>query len=500
MDTGGQSKYQKYVQEIGEYGTVTQVYYPIAVAQGLPTARPHELVYFENGALGEIFNIHPDTVEILLFSKDPVATGTNVARSGKLFSVPVGFELLGKVINPLCQSLLPDPNFKIPEKERPADTEPLTVDARARLKDSLKTGVSVVDMLIPLGRGQRELVIGDRKSGKTAFLLATVKNQIQAGSLAIYAAVGKKKSDIRQIQDYFIREGIMDQVIIVATSSSDSPSLIYETPSVAMALAEYFRDEGRDVIVTMDDLSTHAKFYRELSLIAKNFPGRDSYPGDVFYSHAKLMERAGCFTHPKVGAVTITCLPVCETVEGDLAGYIQTNIMGMTDGHIFFDSNVYKEGRRPAVNIPLSVTRVGKQIQTPAERSVNRELLSFLGLYEKTQALSHFGAELTDHVKVVLKNGEKIYKFFTQPQDMVVPPEVQMITFSMIWNSLIDENMTIEDVRKKLIEAVHANPKISEFFKKLCDVKTFNELLDGISKNKDYLQSLCGKTTQSAKS
>jgi len=500
MDTTGQSLYQKFVQEIGEYGTVTQVNYPIAVAQGLPTARPHEVVYFENGALGEVFNIHPDTVEILLFSKDPVATGTNVARSGKLLSMPVGYELLGKVINPLCQTLIPDPTFTVPTKERPVDTEPLTVDARSRLKDSLKTGVAVVDMLIPLGRGQRELVIGDRKSGKTAFLQATMKNQVESGALAIYAAVGKKKGDIRQIQDYFIRAGIMDKVTIIATSPSDSPSLIYETPAAAMALAEFFRDEGKDVIVVMDDLSTHAKFYRELSLIAKNFPGRDSYPGDIFYSHAKLMERAGCFTHPKVGSVTITCLPVCETVEGDLAGYIQTNIMGMTDGHIFFDSNVYKEGRRPAVNIPLSVTRVGKQIQTPAERSVNRELMSFLGLYEKTQALSHFGAELTDHVKVVLKNGEKIYKFFTQPQDMVVPPEVQMVTFAMIWNSLVEENMTIEDVRKRLIEAVTANPKIKEFFQGLCNVKTFNDLLDGISKNKEYLQTLCGKTTQSAKS
>src|SRR6185437_420062 len=217
---------------------------------------------------------------------------------------------------------------------------------------------------------------------------------------------------IKRLQEFFVAEKIMDKIVIVATSSYSSPSIIYQTPYAAMAIAEYYKELGQHTLLVMDDLSTHAKFYRELSLLARRFPGRDSYPGDIFYVHSKLLERGGNFKHPTAKEVAISCLPVIEIVEGDLTGYVSTNVMGITDGHIYLDTNIYYQGMRPAVNIPLSVTRVGRQTLDKLTRDVNKNLTSFLANYEKLQSLSHFGQELTDDVKRDLRIGELIYKFF----------------------------------------------------------------------------------------
>src|SRR5258708_6702594 len=294
---------------------------------------------------------------------------------------------MGQTINPLGELLDPSLPFTEPQELRDIDAKPVGISGRQKITSPRVTGISLIDLLIPLGRGQRELIIGDRKTGKTSLLMTTIKKQVSEGVIAIYAAIAKKKSDIKRLQEFFVQEQIMDKVIIVATSSYDSPSLIYQTPYAAMAIAEYFRDQGIHSLLILDDLSTHAKFYRELSLLARRFPGRDSYPGDIFYVHSRLLERGGNFKHKTAGEVSITVLPVVEIVEGDFTGYISTNVMGITDGHIYLDSNIYYQGMRPAVNIPLSVTRVGRQTVDKLTRDVNKNLTSFLANYEKLQNL-----------------------------------------------------------------------------------------------------------------
>jgi F-type H+/Na+-transporting ATPase subunit alpha len=416
-----------------------------------------------------------------------------VTRTDQILSLPVGPELLGHLINPLGEPLDPSVPFTPPKTLRDLDAKPIGISGRQKLTTHLVTGISLIDLLIPLGRGQRELIIGDRKTGKTSLLMTTIKKQVEEGVVAIYAAIAKKKSDIKKIQAFFVQEKIMDKVIIVATSSYDSPSLIFQTPYAGMAIAEYFRDQGKHALLILDDLSTHAKFYRELSLLARRFPGRDSYPGDIFYVHSKLLERAGNFKHKTVGEVSITCLPVIEIVEGDFTGYIATNVMGITDGHIYLDSNIYYQGLRPAVNIPLSVTRVGRQTLDKLAREVNKTLTAFLAEYEKIANLSHFGQELTDEVKKNLHIGELIYKFFNQPYQQTIPTTIQLIMLSMLLQNFIPDKEALDKMKKALLDAFfHDGPK--KWLMELAvakDLKTFDA---NVLANKDKLLALVPKT------
>jgi F-type H+-transporting ATPase subunit alpha len=256
-----------------------------------------------------------------------------------------------------------------------------------------------------------------------------------------------------------------------------------------MAIAEYFRDFGLNTILVLDDLSTHAKFYRELSLLAKRFPGRDSYPGDIFYTHSRLLERGGYFKHPKAGQVAITCFPVIEIVEGDFTGYIATNVMGITDGHIYLDSNIYFQGMRPAVNVPLSVTRVGRQTLDKLSREMNKNLTTFLASYTKLQTISHFGQELTEDVKRQLTQGELINKFFNQPYQLTVPRPVQLIIISMIQQNLITTKEELEKLKKGIIAASYDRRYQKTLFD-ITDAKDVKELNENVMKNKDILLKL----------
>jgi F-type H+-transporting ATPase subunit alpha len=373
------------------------------------------------------------------------------------------------------------------------DARPTDISGRVKISDHLSTGISMIDIMVPLGRGQRELVIGDRKTGKTSLLMTTIKEQAKEGVVSIYAAIAKKKSDIKKMQQFFAQEGIADKVIIVATSSYDSPSLIYQTPYAAMAIAEYFRDQGTHSLLILDDLSTHAKFYRELSLLSRRFPGRDSYPGDIFYTHSRLLERAGNFKHPAAGNVSITCLPVIEIVEGDFTGYISTNVMSITDGHIYLDSNLYYQGLRPAVNIPLSVTRVGRQTLGKLTREVNKYLAAFLAQYEKLKNLSHFGQELTPDVKKNLWLGEMIYKFFNQPYQETIPSSVQLIILSLILQNFIEDKESMDKAKKGLIQAF-TQPESRDWLNEIVktgDLKIFNE---NVKNNKDQILAFTQNT------
>lgn len=482
-------EFNQLLRETGEYGIVIQVSHPIVFIEGLPTVKTHEVIMFDNGQKGEVFSINRGRIEARTFSHEPILVGSKVTRTNQLLSVPVGKELLGQTLDPLGQPLDSNIKFVPPKELRDLEAKPVGISGRQKITKPLNTGVTLIDLLIPLGRGQRELIIGDRKTGKTSVLMTIIKKQVEEGSVAIYAAIAKKKSDIKKLQEFFVQERIMDKVIIIATSSYDSPSLIYQTPYSGMAIAEYFRDQGLHSILIMDDLSTHAKFYRELSLLARRFPGRDSYPGDIFYTHSRLLERAGNFKHPKVGEVSITCLPVIEIVEGDFTGYIATNVMGITDGHIYLDSNIYYQGMRPAVNIPLSVTRVGRQALDKLSREVNKNLTVFLVKYEKLQNLSHFGQELTDDVKKDLRIGDIIYKFFNQSYHLTVPRTLQLIILSMILQEIIDSKETLDKIRIGLLNAF-AREDWQKWLLELAtteDLKRFNE---NILKNKEHLLKL----------
>lgn len=488
-------QFNQYLEKFGEYGEVVQVNYPIVSIIGLPSARLNEVVLFETGDLGQIIDLHEDVSNILLFSQTKLKTKTKLTRTDSYLAIPVGKELLGHIINPFGQPISASQSKPQTKESRRIDTPPQGIANRLKITKQLTTGTALVDIMIPLGKGQRQLVLGDRKTGKSSFVLNTIRNQINEGAIAIYAAVGKKSAEIKQLEAFMAEDDRKDNMIVVATTAFDSPGLIHLTPFVAMTIAEYFRDIGRDTIVIMDDLLTHAKFYREFSLIAQTFPGRDSYPANIFHVHARLLERAGSFKHPEHGQVSITCLPIVETQEGDLTGYIVSNLMSITDGHVFFDSNVFAEGRRPAINIPLSVTRVGKQTQDHVSKDINRELSSLFAVYERVENLSHFGSEMTDSVKSIFATGGRVYSFFNQDAGLIIPKEVSLVVFSLIWLHLLSDEADIEQSRQNLLKAC-LQEENRLFLRSLFNVENFNQLLKNVTDYKDKILALCKPTAK----
>lgn len=481
--------FHQLLEKTGEYGVVYQVNHPIVFIEGLPNVRTHEVVMFESGQKGEVFSITRGKVEVRTFSHDPVKVGTKVTRTNKLLSIPVGKELLGHTINPLGDPIDTTEAFTPPTTLCDLEAKPVDISGRQKIATPMLTGIALIDLLIPLGRGQRELIIGDRKTGKTSVIMTTVKNQVLEGVIVVYAVIAKRKSDIKRLQEFFTQEKIMDKLVIVATSSFDSPSLIYQTPYAAMSIAEYFRDQGINTLVVFDDLSTHAKFYRELSLLAKRFPGRDSYPGDIFYTHSRLLERAGNFKHKTAGEVAISCLPVIEIVQGDFTSYIATNVMGITDGHIYLDTDIYYQGLRPAVNVPLSVTRVGRQAQDKLSREFNKELTSFLATYNKLLNVSHFGQELTADVKRKLAQGDLLNKFFNQPYQITIPHQVQLIIVSFIMQDFLQKKEELDKLKDGLMAAFNDQGK-QKMILDIANTKDYKAFNENVKTHKDEILAL----------
>lgn len=474
-----QKDFTDYLNQVEEIGIVSEVARSITYISGLPNAKPAEVIIFETGGFGQILSLSHDFAEALVFTDgQKVKVGTRVTRTNQLLEIPVGEELLGQILNPLGRTLSLS-QLKKPNYFRHVETPAPGIDERKRVKRPLETGVTMVDMIIPLGKGQRELIIGDRKTGKTNFLLQTVLMQARQGAICIYAAIGKKRLDIKKVEEFFAKNNILENAVIVASSSQDPAGIIYLTPYTAMSIAEYFKDQGRDVLIILDDLTTHAKFYREISLLGRRFPGRNSYPGDIFHTHARLLERAGNFI-AKNGESSITCLPVVETTQGDLSGYIQTNIMSMTDGHLYFDSDLFAKGRRPAINPFLSVTRVGHQTQSKIKREINRELTSFLTLFEKMQGFVHFGAELSETIKSTLLTGERIFAFFEQTAHETLSPNIQVFIFSLIWAGIWQDKNPEEMAKAiekiiKVYQTESGRKKIDALVEK---AESFNDLLN----------------------
>ncbi len=476
--------FNSYLDESGEIGYVRNFAGSIVYVEGLPSVKPSEVVLFENGFFGEVNALNHNDAEILLFNSQQMPIGTRAVKINEQLTIPVGNEYLGKTINPLGKPFgLP---FQIPTVFRYVNAEPLGIPFRHEVTEPLETGVSIVDMLVPIGRGQRQLILGDRKTGKTTFLKQTVVSQSKRGAICIYAAIGKKQSEIKEIEEYFKSVGILDNVIIVASRPEDASGLVYLTPYSAMAIAEHFRDAGKDVLIVLDDLFMHAKFCREIALLAKRFPGRNSYPVNIFYLHSKLLERAGNFLI-KDKVTSITALPVIETSQGDITGYIQTNLISMTDGHVFFDSDLFSKGRRPAINPFLSVTRVGHQTQTKLKREISRELISFLTISEKLSSYTHFGAELNIATKQILEMRERIVVFMDQLQSDSIPSNIQIIIFLLIWTNIWTTKE--RDVQKKdsqkLVEAYEKNTEFKKTIDAMIDkAGSFNALIKDVRINR----------------
>ena len=479
--------FNHYLDTYGEIGFVDSSFYSIVYVSGLPQVHPSEIVVFETGDIGQVLTLTPGFSEILLLTNAQLRVGSKVVRTGKSFEVPVGTELLGRVINPLGY---PRDKGKVLTslKTRLVDTDPPKILERTQVQKPLETGVTLVDLVVPLGRGQRELIIGDRKTGKTEFLLQTILTQASYGTICIYAVIGQKQIDIQKLTEFFQDRKIAKTTIIVASSSSDPSGLIYLTPYTAMAIAEFFRDQGKEVLLILDDLTSHARCYREISLLAKRFPGRSAYPGDIFYLHARLLERAGNFKNG-----SITALPLAESILGDLSGFVQTNLMSMTDGHIFFDIELFNQGKRPAVNPFLSVSRVGHQTQSPLLRDVSREVSIFLVSYERMKQFLHFGAEVGENARKILALGEKLDVFFNQSSEMIIPVTINVVILAALWAGIWNETRK-EDLKREMESIILTYQTNTNYKKQFDDLifssKLFADLVNYLRRNSEVVTSV----------
>lgn len=405
--------------EMKETGRVILVGDGIARVYGLRDCMANELLEFEDGSAGLAQNLEEDTVSVAVLSDDNnIREGTVVKRTGKLLSVPVGEKLLGRVVNALGEpidgkgSIEPDDYFPI-ESEAPGIIE------RKSVSVPLQTGIKAIDSMIPIGRGQRELLIGDRQTGKTEIAIDTIINQKNSDVICIYVAIGQKNTSVVSLVNTLKKEGAMDYTIVVSASASESAPLQYIAPYSGCAMAEYFRKQGKDVLIIYDDLSKHAVAYRALSLLIRRPPGREAYPGDVFYLHSRLLERAACVA-PEYGGGSITALPIIETQAGDVSAYIPTNVISITDGQIFLETELFHSGVMPAINPGISVSRVGGAAQKASMKKVSGELKLLYSQYRELQAFAQFGSDLDADTKNRLALGERIVEVLKQPRNSPV--------------------------------------------------------------------------------
>ena len=424
--------------EMKETGTVILVGDGIARVYGLRECMASELLEFEDGSFGMAQNLETETVSVALLSNDNnVREGSAVKRTGKVLSVPVGEEMLGRVVDALGNPI--DGKGPIAAKEtRPIESEAPGIIERKSVSVPLQTGIKAIDSMIPIGRGQRELIIGDRQTGKTEIALDTIINQKNSGVLCIYVAIGQKNSSVVQLANELTAAGAMEYTIIVSASASESAPLQYVAPYSGCAMAEYFREQGKDVLIIYDDLSKHAVAYRALSLLIRRPPGREAYPGDVFYLHSRLLERAACVA-PEYGGGSITALPLIETQAGDVSAYIPTNVISITDGQIFLETELFHAGVMPAINPGISVSRVGGSAQLKGMKKVAGELKLLYSQYRELQAFAQFGSDLDADTKARLALGERIVEVLKQGRNSPVRVGCQVAIVYAVINGYLND-------------------------------------------------------------
>jgi len=465
--------------DISNTGTVLEVGDGIARIYGLSDAMAGELLEFENGTIGMALNLEESNIGAVIFGKTQgIKEGSIVKGLGKVAEVPAGNEMLGRVVDALGNPI--DGKGSITaDKYMPIERQASGIIARKPVTQPMQTGIKAIDGMFPIGKGQRELIIGDRQTGKTAIAIDAIINQKNNDVLCIYVAIGQKRSTVAQIYKKLEEAGALEYTTIVAATASESAPLQYLAPYSGVAMGEYFMDQGKDVLIVYDDLSKHAVSYREMSLLLKRPPGREAYPGDVFYLHSRLLERAAKLSD-KLGGGSITALPIVETQAGDISAYIPTNVISITDGQIFLETDLFNSGFRPAINAGVSVSRVGGAAQVKAMKQVASKVKLELAQYNELLAFTQFGSDLDKATRDQLNRGSKIMEVLKQPQYSPYRVEEQVISFYCVTNGYFDDvpNEKLRTFEKDLIEAIRNDSNIlSEILeKKSLDDNLKNEL------------------------
>lgn len=455
-------------------GHVVEVFDGIAKISGLSDIKASEMVTFPNGEFGVTLNLEEDSVGVIIlgdFSK--IREGDVVNATGKILEVPVGDAMIGRVVNALGAPI--DGKGKIATNDfYPIERVASGVITRLSVDQPVQTGIKAIDALIPIGRGQRELIIGDRQTGKTAIAIDTILNQRGQNMKCVYVSIGQKDSKLRKLQTRLEEGGAMDYTVIVSAGSSESAALSYIAPYTGVSIAEYFMDKGQDVLIIYDDLSKHAVAYREISLLLRRPPGREAYPGDVFYLHSRLLERA-CRKNKEYGGGSITALPIIETQAGDVSAYIPTNVISITDGQIFLETDLFYKGIRPAVNVGLSVSRVGGTAQIKGMKKVAGTLKLDLAQFRELEAFSQFGSDLDDATKRQLERGKRAVELLKQPQYSPIVVERQIVSLYALVKGLMD---TVPADKIKEFEdglADYAENNAKTFMKEIRETKMWTD-------------------------
>jgi len=421
-----------------EVGTVTRVGSGIAEVAGLPGVDSEELVVFPDGLLGLAVNLDPERVGVILLGPGTnVTTGTEVRRTGRVADTPVGEGLLGRVLD--ATGKVRDGGGALrSEERRPVEREAPAIMDRAPVEVPLQTGIKSVDALTPIGRGQRELIVGDRQTGKTAVAVDAILNQRDTGVIAVYCAVGQRGTAVARVVDTLRENDAMEHTIVVVAAGEEAPGLQFLTPYAATAMAEYFMEQGRDVLLVYDDLTRHARVYRELSLLLRRPPGREAYPGDIFYIHSRLLERATHLRSDKGGG-SLTALPVVETQAQDISAYIPTNLISITDGQIYLSPDLYQKGVLPAVDVGRSVSRVGGKAQLPAYREVAGELRLAYSQFEELETFARFATRLDEDTRATIERGRRVREALKQPEAEPLPAAEQVAVLKAVNAGLFDD-------------------------------------------------------------
>ena len=428
-----------------EIGYVIQVGDGIAKVHGLDKCKANELLRFENDSYGMALNLEESCVSVVMLGTDVgISEGSLVKRTGQVVSVPVGEALIGRVVDALGQPI--DGKGPIAAKEmRPIERNAPGIIERKSVSVPLQTGIKAIDSMMPIGRGQRELIIGDRQTGKTVIAMDTIINQKGKGVICIYVAIGQKRSTVAQLVDNLAKNGAMDYTIVVSATASELAPLQYIAPYSGCTMGEYFMDQGKDVLIVYDDLSKHAVAYRALSLLIRRPPGREAFPGDVFYLHSRLLERAARVA-PEYGGGSMTALPIIETQAGDVSAYIPTNVISITDGQIYLESELFHSGVMPAINPGISVSRVGGSAQIKAMKKVAGSLKLMYSQYRELQSFSQFGSDLDADTKARLAQGERIVEILKQDRNSPIDVELQVCIIYAVTKNLLTD-VPVERIR-----------------------------------------------------
>ncbi len=473
--------------EMQETGTVILVGDGIARVYGLKACMASELLEFEDGSFGMAQNLESETVSVALLSDtNDIKEGSTVKRTGRVVSVPVGDALLGRVVDALGNPI--DGKGPIETKEeRPIEAEAPGIIERKSVSVPLQTGIKAIDSMIPIGRGQRELIIGDRQTGKTEIAIDTIINQKNTDVICIYVAIGQKNTAVVSLAKELEKAGAMEYTIIVSASASEMAPLQYIAPYSGCAMAEYFREQGKDVLIVYDDLSKHAIAYRALSLLIRRPPGREAYPGDVFYLHSRLLERAACVA-PEYGGGSITALPIIETQAGDVSAYIPTNVISITDGQIFLETELFHAGVMPAINPGISVSRVGGAAQLKAMKKVSGELKLLYSQYRELLSFAQFGSDLDADTKARLALGERIVEVLKQKRNAPIRVGCQVAIVYAVINGYLND-VAVKDVssyEEKLFDFMESKYEnlLKRFEDNFCDDEDLETLKKALSEMK----------------